>query len=74
VKLAQDLGANFIHIVNDDRVEGWSDFALKERIKHIVMDYSDITLYERIFNSYPVNTINRNQMFDLHLISNSELE
>ncbi len=69
IQLAQELGARFIHLKNEDRLRGWIKFADSERIKHIVLVGKTDRWWEVLFGESTINNLLKLDRFDLHLIS-----
>lgn len=69
IQLAQELGAKVIHLKNDDRIEGWVNFADSERIKHLVISGRIENFWEKLLGRSVISRLLKIGKFDLHIIS-----
>lgn len=69
VQLAEELGANFIHLVDDKVNQCILDFAVAEDIKHIMMNVSIDSNLSWIFGKSLLKTLLELNKFDIHLAS-----
>jgi len=69
IQLAQELGATFVHLKDQSRFDGIVNFAEKERIKHIILLGTKISLFNLIFNNSLVKKLLNLERYDIHLIN-----
>lgn len=69
IQLANELGANFIHVQGEDRFQSWLDFAVNSRIKHFVIANEKSWLMARIFKTTLLDRILEQQIYDVHVVN-----
>lgn len=70
IQLAKDLGAQFVHLKGENRVDSWIKFALKERVSHIILRAKNENWWQILFKKSVVQQlIQANKGFDIYLLN-----
>lgn len=70
IQLAKDLGAQFIHLKKENRVASWIEFALKERVSHIILRAKEEKWWDSLLGKTVVQKLLKaNKGFDIYMLS-----
>ncbi len=67
IQLAEELGANFVHVKADNRVQAWLDFAKLERVKHMVLSNHRQSWWKRVTGQSIFDVLLLSNNYDIHI-------